>query len=66
MTDVTDSPNLYVGSSADLGDMLLIGQIVRECYTQICYLQGKQNISISYVNGSWMTVWERGSVRGNE
>ena len=29
-------------------------------------LQGKQNISVSYVNGGWVRVWERGSVRDNE
>ena len=66
MTDVTSSPNFYVGRSADVGGMLLHGQIVSECYAQIVCLQGKQNISVSYVNGGWVRVWERGSVRDNE
>ena len=35
MTDVTNSPNFYVGRSAGVGDMLLRGQIVSECYAQI-------------------------------
>ena len=51
MTDVTNSPNFYVGRSADVGDMLFHGQIVSECHAQIFCLQGKQNISVSYVNG---------------
>ena len=29
-------------------------------------LQGKQNISVSSVNGGWVRVWDRGSVRDNE
>ena len=29
-------------------------------------LQGKQNISASYVNGGWVRVWKRGSVRDND
>ena len=41
VTDATNSPILFAGSSADVGDMLLHGQIVRECYAHIC-LQGKQ------------------------
>ena len=45
--------------------MLLHGQIVSECYAQIFCLQGKQNISVSYVNGGWVRVWES-SVRDNE
>ena len=36
------------------------------CYAQIFCLQGKQNISVSYVNGGWVRVWERGYVRDNE
>ena len=28
----TNSPNFYVGRSSDVGDMLLHGQIVSECY----------------------------------
>ena len=64
--DVINSPNFYVGRSADVGDMLLHGQIVSECYTQIFCLQGKQKISVSYVNGGWVRVWERGSARDNE
>ena len=36
------------------------------CYTQIFGLQGKQNISVAYVDGGWVRVWERGSFRGNE
>ena len=52
MTDVTNSLNFYVGrSAADVGDMLLHGQIVRECYAQIFCLHGKQNMSVSYLNG---------------
>ena len=31
MTDVTNPPNFYVGRSADVGDMLLHGQIISEC-----------------------------------
>ena len=34
VTDVTNSPNFYVGRSAYVGDMLHYGQIVRECYAQ--------------------------------
>ena len=34
VTDVTNSPNFYVGRSAYVGDMLHHGQIVRECYAQ--------------------------------
>ena len=30
MTDVTNSPNFYVGRSADVGDMLLHRQIVKD------------------------------------
>ena len=30
VTDISNSPNFYVGRSADIGDMLLHGQIVRE------------------------------------
>ena len=45
--DVTNSPNFYVGKSADVGDMLLHGQIVIECHALIFCLQGKLNISIS-------------------
>ena len=66
MTDVTNSPNFYIGRSADVGDMLLHGQVVSKCHAQIFCLQGKQNISVSYVNGGWVRVWERGSVRDNE
>ena len=66
MTDVTNSPNFYVSRSADVGDMLLHGQIVSECYAQIFLSARKQNISVSYVNGGWVRVWERGSVRDNE
>ena len=66
VTDVTNSPNFYVGRSADVGDMLLHGQIVSECYAQIFCLEEKQNISFSYVNGGWVRVWERGSARDNE
>ena len=69
MTDVTNSPNFYVGRSADVGDMLLIllhGQTVRECNADMFCPQGKQNISVSSVNGGWVRVWERGSVRGSE
>ena len=66
MTDVTNSPNFYIGRSSDVGDMLLHGQVVSECHAQIFCLQGKQNISVSYVNGGWVRVWERGSVRDNE
>ena len=66
MTDVTNSSNVYVGRSEDVGDMLLHGQIVSECYAQIFCLQAKQNSSVSYVNGGWVRVWERGSVRDNE
>ena len=51
MTDVTNSPNFYIGRSADVDDMLLHGQVVSECHAQIFCLQGKQNISVSYVNG---------------
>ena len=29
MTDVTSSPNFYIGRSADVGDMLLHGQAVQ-------------------------------------
>ena len=32
VTDVTSSPNFYVGRSADVGGMLLHGQIVSECH----------------------------------
>ena len=64
--DVTNSLNFYVGRSADVGDMLLHELIVSECYTQIFCLQGKQNISVSSVNGGWVKLWERGSVRDNE
>ena len=32
--DVTNSPNFYVGRSADVGDMLLYGQVVSECHAQ--------------------------------
>ena len=46
--------------------MLLHGQIVSQCHAQIFCLQGKQNISVSYVNGGWLGVWERGYVRDNE
>ena len=63
MTDVTNSPNFYVGRSADVGDMLLHGQIVSECYAQFFL---PKNISVSYVNGGWVRVWEKGSVRGND
>ena len=56
MTDVTNSPKFYVGKSADVGDMLLYVQIVSECYAQIFCLQGKQNISVSCVNGGWVRV----------
>ena len=66
VTDVTNSPNFHVGRSANVGDMLLHGQIVSECYAQTFCLQGKQNISVSYVNRGWVKVWERGSVRDNE
>ena len=66
VTDATNSPNFFAGKSADVGDMLLHGQIVSECYAHIFCLQGKQNISVSYVNEGWVRVWERGSVRGNE
>ena len=66
VTDVTNCPNFYIGRSADVGDMLLHGQVVSECHAQIFCLQGKQNISVSYVNGGWVRVWERGSVRDNE
>ena len=66
MTDVTNSPNFYVDRSADVGDMLLYGQIVSECYAQIFCLQRKQDISVSYVNGGWVGAWERGSVGDNE
>ena len=34
MTDVNNSPNFYVGRSADVGDMLLYGQVVSECHAQ--------------------------------
>ena len=64
--DVTNSLNFYVGRSADVGDMLFHGQFVSECYAQMFCLQGKQNISVSYVNGGQVRVWERGSVRDNE
>ena len=60
--DVTNSPNFYVGRPADVGDMLLHEQIVSECDAQVFCLQGKQNISVSYVNGGWVRVWERCSV----
>ena len=63
---MTNSPNVYVGRSADVGDMLFHGQIGCECHAQNCCLQGKQNISVSYVNGGWVRDWERGSVRDNE
>ena len=53
--DVTNSPNFYVGRSADFGEMLLHGPTVSECHTHIFCLQGKQN-------GGWVIVWERGSV----
>ena len=53
MTDATNSPNFYVGRSADVGDMLLHGQIVIECHAQIFCLQGKQNISVFYSNAGW-------------
>ena len=43
--------------------MLLHEQVVSECHAQIFCLQGKQNISVSYVNGGWVRVWERGSVK---
>ena len=66
MTGVINSPNFYIGRSADVGDMLLHGQVVSECHAQMFCLQGKQNISVSYVNGGWVRVWERGSVRDNE
>ena len=33
--DVTNSPNFYIGRSADVGDMLLHGQVISECHTQI-------------------------------
>ena len=66
MTDVTNSPNFYVGRSVDVGDMLLRGQIVSECYAQIFLPSRKTDISVSYVNGGWVRVWERGSVRDNE
>ena len=35
MTDLTHSPNFYIGRSADVGDMLLHGQVVSECHAQI-------------------------------
>ena len=35
MTDLTNSPNFYIGRSADVGDMLLHGQVVSECHAQI-------------------------------
>ena len=42
MTDVTNSPNFYIGRSADVGDMLLHGQVVSECLAQIfCLLARK-------------------------
>ena len=65
MTDVTISPNFYLGRSADVGDMLLHEQIIREI-AQIFCLQEKQNISVACVNGGWVRVWERSSVRDNE
>ena len=37
-------------------------KIVSECYAQIFCLQGKRDI----VNGGWVRVWKRGSVRDNE
>ena len=66
MADVTNSPNFYVGRSAHVGDMLFHGQIVSECHAQTFCLQGRQNVSVSYVNGGWVIVLERGSVRDNE
>ena len=48
VTDVTNSPNFYLGRSADVGDMLLHGQIVSECYAQ--FFACKENrISVSPV-----------------
>ena len=47
MTDVTHSPNFYIGRSADVGDMLLHGQVVsgivrdkvtRPCLYALCLL----------------------------
>ena len=35
MTDLTNSPNFYIGRTADVGDMLLHGQVVSECHAQI-------------------------------
>ena len=37
VTDVTNSPNFYVGGSADVGDMLLHGQEARKTEYQ-CFL----------------------------
>ena len=45
MTDVTNPPNFYVGRSADVGDMLLHGQIVSECHTQ-CFACKENRISV--------------------
>jgi len=58
---VTNSLNFYVGTSTDVGDMLLHGQTVRKTRKT-----GKQNIRVSYVNETWIRVWGRGFVQGNE
>ena len=59
---------LQISMQADLPMLVTCFSVdsVRECYTHIFCLQGKQNISVSYVNGGWVRVWERGSVWDNE
>ena len=37
-----------------------------ENVTPIFACKENRNIRVSYVNGGWMRIWERGSVRGYE
>ena len=54
VTDVTNSPNFYVGRSADVGDMLLHGQIVSEC----CYAHEHKVVGLGqFTTGQFTTGW---------
>ena len=51
---MTNSPNVYVGRSADVGDMLFHGQFVSECYARIfACKQNRISVSPMWMEAGW-------------